>query len=57
MELFKNMHLFVEVAKASSFRRAADVLGIPTQLSLVESLSSKVLLVYVFSIGAHVGLS
>ncbi|NBO39821.1 LysR family transcriptional regulator [bacterium] len=29
MEIFKNMHLFVEVAKASSFRRAADVLGIP----------------------------
>ena len=29
MEVLKNMHLFVEVAKASSFRRAADVLGIP----------------------------
>ena len=29
MEIFKNMHLFVEVAKASSFRRAAEVLGIP----------------------------
>ena len=29
MEVFKNMHLFVEVAKASSFRRAAEVLGIP----------------------------
>ena len=29
MEAFKNMHLFVEVAKVSSFRRAADVLGIP----------------------------
>lgn len=29
MEVFRNMHLFVEVAKASSFRRAADVLGLP----------------------------
>ena len=29
MDVFKNMHLFVEVAKASSFRRAAEVLGIP----------------------------
>ncbi|MEY4065182.1 MAG: hypothetical protein RIR26_1390 [Pseudomonadota bacterium] len=29
MEIFKNMHLFVEVAKARSFRRAADSLGIP----------------------------
>lgn len=29
MEIFRNMHLFVEVAKASSFRRAADVLGLP----------------------------
>lgn len=29
MDVFKNMQLFVEVAKASSFRRAAEVLGIP----------------------------
>ena len=29
MEIFRNMHLFVEVAKASSFRRAAEVLGLP----------------------------
>ena len=29
MEIFKNMHLFVEVAKASSFRRAGDVLEMP----------------------------
>lgn len=29
MDVFKNMHLFVEVAKASSFRRAAEVLDIP----------------------------
>jgi DNA-binding transcriptional LysR family regulator len=29
MDAFKNLHLFVEVAKANSFRRAADVLGIP----------------------------
>ena len=29
MEVFRNMHLFVEVAKASSFRRAAEVLGLP----------------------------
>ncbi|MEY3446820.1 MAG: hypothetical protein RIR45_1575 [Pseudomonadota bacterium] len=29
MEIFKNMPLFVEVAKASSFRRAAEVLGLP----------------------------
>jgi len=29
MEVFRNMHLFVEVAKASSFRRAADLLGLP----------------------------
>ena len=27
--MLKNMHLFVEVAKAKSFRRAADVLGMP----------------------------
>jgi DNA-binding transcriptional LysR family regulator len=29
MEVFRSMHLFVEVAKASSFRRAAEVLGLP----------------------------
>ncbi len=29
MDIFKNMHLFVEVAKANSFRRAADVLDMP----------------------------
>ena len=29
MELFRNMHLFVEVARANSFRRAAEVLGLP----------------------------
>ncbi|MBU3738813.1 MAG: LysR family transcriptional regulator [Rhodoferax sp.] len=29
MEIFRNMHLFVEVARASSFRRAAEVLGLP----------------------------
>ncbi|MEY4267810.1 MAG: hypothetical protein RIS90_2345 [Pseudomonadota bacterium] len=29
MDIFRNMHLFVEVAKASSFRRAAEVLGLP----------------------------
>ena len=29
MEVFRNMHLFVEVARANSFRRAADVLGLP----------------------------
>ena len=29
MDVFRNMHLFVEVAKASSFRRAADVLSLP----------------------------
>jgi DNA-binding transcriptional LysR family regulator len=29
MDIFKNMHLFVEVAKANSFRRAAEVLDIP----------------------------
>ena len=29
MEVFRSMHLFVEVARASSFRRAADVLGLP----------------------------
>ncbi len=29
MDIFRNMNLFVEVAKASSFRRAADVLGLP----------------------------
>jgi len=27
--MFRNMHLFVEVARASSFRRAAEVLGMP----------------------------
>ena len=27
--MLKNMQLFVEVAKAKSFRRAADVLGMP----------------------------
>ena len=30
MDIFRNMHLFVEVAKASSFRRAAEVLGLPS---------------------------
>ena len=29
MEMFKNMQLFVEVSKASSFRRAAEVLDMP----------------------------
>lgn len=29
MDVFRNMQLFVEVAKASSFRRAAEVLGLP----------------------------
>lgn len=29
MDLFKNMGLFVEVAKASSFSRAAGILGVP----------------------------
>ena len=29
MEVLRNMQLFVEVARASSFRRAADVLGLP----------------------------
>jgi len=29
MDIFRNMNLFVEVAKASSFRRAAEVLGLP----------------------------
>jgi DNA-binding transcriptional LysR family regulator len=29
MEIFKNMSLFVEVAKASSFSRAAEMLGVP----------------------------
>jgi DNA-binding transcriptional LysR family regulator len=29
MEVFRNMQIFVEVAKAQSFRRAADVLGMP----------------------------
>lgn len=29
MELFKHMHVFVEVAKACSFRRAAEVLDMP----------------------------
>ena len=29
METFKNMHLFVQVAKASNFRRAAEVLDMP----------------------------
>ncbi len=29
MEIFKNMQLFVEVAKANSFRRAGEVLDIP----------------------------
>ena len=28
MEMFRNMQLFVEVSKASSFRRAAEVLGL-----------------------------
>ncbi len=30
MEILKNMHLFVEVAKASSFRRAGEVLDLPS---------------------------
>lgn len=30
MEIFKNMHVFVEVAKHSSFRRAGDALGMPS---------------------------
>ena len=30
MEIFKNMHVFVAVAKHSSFRRAGDVLGMPS---------------------------
>jgi DNA-binding transcriptional LysR family regulator len=30
VEIFKNMHVFVEVAKGSSFRRAGDVLGMPS---------------------------
>jgi DNA-binding transcriptional LysR family regulator len=29
MEIFKNMSLFVEVAKANSFSRAAEILGVP----------------------------
>lgn len=29
MDVFRNMQIFVEVAKAHSFRRAADVLGMP----------------------------
>ena len=29
VDIFRNMNLFVEVAKASSFRRAAEVLGLP----------------------------
>ena len=29
MDIFRNMNLFVDVAKASSFRRAAEVLGLP----------------------------
>ncbi len=29
MDIFRNMNLFVEVARANSFRRAAEVLGLP----------------------------
>ena len=29
MERLRNMHIFVEVAKASSFRRAGEILGLP----------------------------
>ncbi|MFM2035449.1 MAG: hypothetical protein RL459_714 [Pseudomonadota bacterium] len=29
MDIFRNMQLFVEVARSSSFRRAAEVLGLP----------------------------
>jgi DNA-binding transcriptional LysR family regulator len=29
MDIFRNMHVFVAVAKASSFRRAAEALGLP----------------------------
>ena len=30
MEIFKNMHVFVAVAKGSSFRQAGDLLGMPS---------------------------
>jgi transaldolase len=42
METFKNMHLFVQVAKTSSFRRAAEVLekeGIQCNLTLLFSFA------------------